>query len=336
MKQIQAGNIAAVVLAAGMGTRMKSRVPKVLHELLGVPLLGHVIMLLDELHLRRMVAVIGHGAEAVSDYLARFAVDTVIQEQQLGTGHAVACARDILGGFHGDILIICGDTPLFLSETLRRFLEQHIAFSNIVSVLSASFPDPAGYGRIVRHGSNSSFSGIVEEKDADEAQREIREVNTGTYLVKADFLFHALSRLDNDNAQGEFYLTDIVSMAVAAGHSVAAYCLASHHEALGVNSRLQLSRAEQIFLDRIRMEHMRQGVTFQNAHTVYVEPSVIMARDVVIQPSVVLKGHTIIGEGADIGAFSYLHDAEIEPGRQVPPFSCLGSGVRRAEELHGD
>lgn len=324
MEYIQTRDIAAVVLAAGRGTRMKSGFPKVLHELLGIPLVGHVIMLLKELPLRRIITVIGHGAEVVSDYLVSFGVDIVTQEEQLGTGHAVACAQKMLCDFHGDILVICGDTPLFFTETIRRFIDSHVASSKTVSVLSACFSDPEGYGRIVRDELYASFAGIVEEKDADEKQREIREVNTGTYLVKADFLFQALSQLNNYNAQGEFYLTDIVSMAVSAGHGAEAYCLASHEEALGINSRMQLSRAEQISLCRIRSKLMSQGVTFQNAHTVYVEPFVSVARDVVIQPCVMLRGHTQVGEGACIGAFSYLHDAEVAPGQQVAPFSCLG------------
>ena len=314
--------IAAVVLAAGKGTRMKSALPKVLHELLGQPLLGHVINLLGQINISRIIAVIGHGAENVSAYLSPFGIETVVQEEQLGTGHAVACAEAALKGFEGHVLIICGDTPLFLEQTLKLFVKQHLEMPNILSVLSARFVNPFGYGRIVRDA-QGAFLGIVEEKDADQKTRQINEVNTGTYLVQASFLFSVLSGLDNDNAQQEYYLTDIVEPAVAQGKRTDAFCLASEEEALGVNSRAQLSQAETIMLGRIRQDLMDAGVTLQNASSVYVEPSVSIENDVLIEPGCVLKGKTHIASGTRIGAHSYLVNAEIKEGGHIPPFSCI-------------
>ncbi len=315
-------NVAAVVLAAGKGTRMKSSIPKVLHELLGTPLVGHVVSLLNKVDVQRIVTVVGHGAQAVTKYLEGFGVETVIQDQQLGTGHAVACAEGALEGFDGAVLVICGDTPLFRQETLDRFIHEHLASRNQVSVLSSRFASPYGYGRIVRD-QDDAFIGIVEEKDADSAVRDINEVNTGTYMVDADFLFPALSRLDNNNRQGEYYLTDIVAIAVETGNKVGAFCLASEQEALGVNSRSQLSEAESIMMDRIRHDLMMDGVTLLSAHTIYVEPSVAIGNDVVIEPCVVLRGDTRIGAGAMIGAHSYLSNVEVAEGEQVPPYSKL-------------
>ncbi len=314
-------NIAAVVLAAGKGTRMKSSLPKVLHELLGEPLLGHVIKLLNQAGIARIVVVTGHGSRAVNSYLAPRDVLTVLQPEQLGTGHAVSCAEKELADFSGHILIICGDTPLFLPRTLREFIRLHIDSNNTLSVLSSVFENPHGYGRVVRGRSDDQFSGIVEEKDADDHIRKISEINTGTYLVRTEFLFGALTRLDDNNVQHEFYLTDIVSMAVRDGFRVGAFCLASENEALGINSREQLSQAESIMLCRIRSGLMAQGVTIQNALTVYVEPAVKVEHDVVLEPCVILKGNTRIGEGAHIGAFSYLKDADIAPQQDLPPFS---------------
>jgi len=317
-------NVAAVVLAAGKGTRMKSSMPKVLHHLLGKPLVGHVIELLKCLDISRIVTVVGHGAESVTSYLAPFGVETVIQEEQLGTGHAVAVAESVLSDFTGHVLVVCGDTPLFLKDTLSEFLLSHLDSGNVLSVLSSKFDNPFGYGRIVRDASRR-FLGIREEKDADEHLRAINEVNTGTYLVQAEFLFSALNGLDNNNAQQEYYLTDIVGIAVSKGQKADAFCLASEQEALGVNSRLQLLQAEGIMLDRIRNDLMAAGVTLQNASTIYVEPSVAIEPDVIVEPCCVLRGNTRVGTGSRVGAHSYLKDAEIAAHTSVPPQSCIQS-----------
>ncbi len=242
---------AAIILAAGKGTRMKSEIPKVMHNLLGRPLIGHVMGLLKNLDIASRVVVTGHGSDLVRDYLKEFDVNPVVQEQQLGTGHAVLCAKAALGEFCGNVLIICGDTPLLQESTLASFMEDHVSSGRILSLLTAHLKDPAGYGRILRSVSGGAqIQGIVEEKDATDAQRLLTEINTGIYAVDSVFLFDALDAIGCDNVQGEYYLTDIVGVAVSKGVSAGAVSIATEDEVWGVNSRMDLARAETILLDR--------------------------------------------------------------------------------------
>jgi bifunctional UDP-N-acetylglucosamine pyrophosphorylase/glucosamine-1-phosphate N-acetyltransferase len=315
---------ASIILAAGKGTRMKSEIPKVMHHLLGKPLIGHVLGLLRNLDIGSKVVVAGHGSDLVRDYLKKTDIKLVVQEQQLGTGHAAFCAKAALGEFHGNVLIICGDTPLLKENTLASFMEDHAGSGRILSLLTAHLKDPTGYGRVLRSVSEEALiQGIVEEKDATGAQRRLTEINTGTYTVDSDFLFHALDAVGRDNFQGEYYLTDIVSIAVSEGVSAGAISAATEDEALGINSRMELARAETILLDRIRKSWMEFGVSFELHESVYIEPDVMLSRDVTIGPHVVLKGRTTVGEGAKLGAFSYLEGVQVPPGSIVPPFSKL-------------
>jgi bifunctional UDP-N-acetylglucosamine pyrophosphorylase/glucosamine-1-phosphate N-acetyltransferase len=245
---------------------MKSEIPKVMHHLLGKPLIGHVLGLLRNLDIASRVVVTGHGSDLVRDYLTEFDVNPVVQEQQLGTGHAVLCAKTALGEFCGNVLIICGDTefcgnvliicgdtPLLKESTLASFMEDHASSGRILSLLTAHLKDPAGYGRVLRSASEGAqIQGIVEEKDATESQRLLTEINTGIYAVDSVFLFDALDAIGCDNVQGEYYLTDIVGVAVSKGVSAGAVSAAAEDEAWGVNSRMDLARAETILLDRIR------------------------------------------------------------------------------------
>ena len=248
----------------------------------------------------------------------------MVQEQQLGTGHAASCAKAALGEFHGNVLIICGDTPLLKENTLASFMEDHAASGRILSLLTAHLKDPTGYGRVLRSVSeDAQIQGIVEEKDATEAQRRLTEINTGTYAVDSGFLFHALDAVGCDNVQGEYYLTDIVSIAVSEGVSAGAVSAAAEDEARGINSRTELARAETILLDRIRKNWMEFGVSFELYKSIYIEPDVMLSRDVTIGPHVVLKGRTTVGEGAKLGAFSYLEGVQVPPGSIIPPFSRL-------------
>ena len=317
--------MAAVILAAGKGTRMKSRRPKVMHCLLGKPLISHVTGMLCEAGIssERQVVVAGHGRDVLEQYLKGSKIIVVVQERQLGTGHAVLCSRPAFSDFQGQILIICGDTPLFRHETLRRFIKAHMEAAADLSILSAEFEDAAGYGRIVRD-LGGGLQAIVEEKDADSNIKQIKEVNTGTYIVSAPEIFNLLENLSCDNAQGEYYLTDIVALGIGNGLKVQACNLAQPEEALGVNSRYQLSMAEDIMLSRIRIGHMDAGVTFSMPDTVYIEPSVIIEPDVVIGPHVVLKGETVIGRGTVVGAFSLLNDFRCQSNVSVEPYSRLG------------
>ncbi len=311
-----------LVLAAGKGTRMKSSLPKVLHRLIGQPLLAHVIDILEDAGVNDIYVVVGHGADRVVEAFKDYSIHFVRQDRQLGTGHAVKIAEPALSHLVGEILIICGDTPLFRSETLARFVKNHNESRNGVSILSAHLSEPTGYGRIIRD-SSGRFKKIVEEKDASFEEKRVSEVNTGTYLVDKDLLFELVKRIDCDNAQGEFYLTDIVELATISGHRVGAFCLASHEEALGVNSRNQLAEAERVLLSRIRDKWMAQGVTISMPDTVYLEKSVTIGKDTCIGPFSMLKGATTIGEGVEIGAHSIIQDAEIPSGSIVDPYSYI-------------
>jgi bifunctional UDP-N-acetylglucosamine pyrophosphorylase/glucosamine-1-phosphate N-acetyltransferase len=315
---------ASIILAAGKGTRMKSEIPKVMHHLLGKPLIGHVLGLLRNPDIGSKVVVAGHGGDLVRDYLKKTDIKLVVQEQQLGTGHAAFCAKSALGELHGNVLIICGDTPLLKESTLASFMEDHAVSGRILSLLTAHMKDPTGYGRVLRSVSEEALiQGIVEEKDATEAQRRLTEINTGTYAVDSDFLFDVLDAIGRDNIQGEYYLTDIVGIAVSKGVSAGAISAATEDEALGINSRMELARAETILLDRIRKSWMEFGVSFELHESVYIEPDVMLSRDVTIGPHAVLKGRTTVGEGAKLGAFSYLEGVRVPPGSIVPPFSKL-------------
>ena len=318
------GPWACIILAAGKGTRMKSEIPKVMHHLLGKPLIGHVLSLLRNLDIVFKVVVTGHGSDLVRNYLKKTDIKLVVQEQQLGTGHAAFCAKAALGEFCGNVLIICGDTPLLKENTLASFMEDHAVSGRILSLLTAHLKDPGGYGRVLRSVSEEVLiQGIVEEKDATEAQRRLTEINTGTYAVDSDFLFDALDAVGCDNVQGEYYLTDIVSIAVSKGVPAGAVSAAAEDEAWGVNSRMDLARAETILLDRIRKSWMEFGVSFELYESVYIEPDVMLSRDVTIGPHVVLKGRTTVGKGAKLGAFSYLEGVQVPPGNIIPPFSKL-------------
>jgi bifunctional UDP-N-acetylglucosamine pyrophosphorylase/glucosamine-1-phosphate N-acetyltransferase len=307
---------------------MKSEIPKVMHNLLGKPLIGHVLDLLRNLDIASRVVVTGHGSDLVRDYLTeyntKYNIDLVVQEQQLGTGHAALCAKAVLGEFTGNVLIICGDTPLLKENTLASFMGDHACSGRILSLLSAHLKDPGGYGRVLRSASEGAqIRGIVEEKDATEVQRLLTEINTGIYAVDSDFLFDALNAVGCDNVQGEYYLTDIVGVAVSRGVSTGAVSSATEDEAWGVNSKMDLARAETIFLDRIRKSWMEFGVSFELYESVYIEPDVMLSLDVTIGPHVVLKGRTTVGKGAKLGAFSYLEGVQVPPYSSIPPFSKL-------------
>ncbi len=311
-----------VILAAGKGTRMYSTRPKVLHQLLGRPMIHYVVETAQGF-CDRVVVVVGHQGQEVAGSLSHYSVEFVHQAEQLGTAHAVMCAAPILEGVQGGVLVLCGDTPLLNRDTLIRFSSLHCESGAVLSVLSCRVADPLGYGRILRN--EGRFVGIVEEKDATEDQRQVSEVNTGVYIFDAAFLLGHIGMVGRDNAQGEYYLPDLVSLAVQEGLPVNAFCLAQEAEALGINDRYALSKAEQIMLNSIKQRWMLSGVTLEHAPSVYLESTVKLEQDVVIGPHSVLKGRTSVGRGARIGAFCYLNNAEIGPGRVVPPFSVLES-----------
>jgi bifunctional UDP-N-acetylglucosamine pyrophosphorylase / glucosamine-1-phosphate N-acetyltransferase len=339
-----------ILLAAGQGTRMNSNVPKVLHPLGGRPLFLHALETARRLNPTRMAIVIGHGAEAVRSAYAGNDIAWIIQEQQLGTGHAVLCAREAFKGFKGEIIILSGDVPLIQELTLSLMVEHHRSRNAVVTLLTASLDKPKGYGRILRDG-RDAITGIVEEKDATSAQRQIREVNAGIYVASAPFVFTALSKVKNHNQQGEYYLPDIVAMGLDQGENVETVRVGDVREVLGVNTREELAFMEKNLRQTINQKWMLTGVTLKDPDTTYIDDGVTIGRDTVIGPNTQLRGKTVIGERCQIDGSAFLTDAEIgdevhlrfsvvmtgcrvELGAIIGPFAHLRPGSTLAPNVH--
>jgi len=303
----------ALILAAGEGTRMKSSLPKVAHRILGVPIVSFVVDAARAAGSERVVVVTGHGAEAVEALLADAGVTFARQEQQLGTGHAVMCAENALGAADGSLLVLAGDCPLLTADTLAALIAAREGAGAACSVLTARLADPAGYGRIVR-AADGSLAAIVEDRDLEPGQRGIGEVNTSTYCFDARTLFAHLHRVRNENAQAEYYLTDMVGLFRAEGLPVVAVEAADPAEALGVNSRVQLAEAAAMLQQRINERHMLAGVSMTDPGLVWVGPHVEIARDTVLEPMTFLMGTTRVGEGCVIGPDSRVTDSVMGAG----------------------
>ncbi|WP_156754727.1 bifunctional UDP-N-acetylglucosamine diphosphorylase/glucosamine-1-phosphate N-acetyltransferase GlmU [Actinokineospora pegani] len=325
------GRVSAVVLAAGEGTRMRSTTPKVLHPVAGRPLVEHAVRAAAGLDPEHLVVVLGHGREAVGAHLAEVArrldrtVATAVQEEQNGTGDAVACGLAPLPtGLTGTVLVTYGDVPLLDTATLRELLAEHAGRGNAATVLTAVLADPTGYGRIVR-AADGTVAEIVEHKDASADQRAITEVNSGVYAFDARVLLDGLSRLSTDNAQGELYLTDVLGIAAGDGRRVGALVCADPWLTEGVNDRVQLSRLGAELNRRTVERWMRAGVTVVDPASTWVDLEVELARDVVIEPGVQLRGRTTVGEGAVVGPDTTLTDVEVGAGARV--VRAHGSGA---------
>ncbi len=319
--------LAVVVLAAGEGKRMRSQLPKVLHELGGKPLLAHVLDTVRRLKPAKTVVVVGKGADrALAAIAAKESM--VVQEPRLGTGHAVLQARAALKGFTGDVLVLCGDVPLLRIATLTKLRALHHRDGARATVLSMVVEEPGAYGRIVRDGRGGVR--IVEHADASADERRIDEVNTGTYCFDAAFLFASLGKLGRTNAQREYYLTDLIALAAEDG---AARChrLEDADEGLGINSRLDLACAEAALQQRLIAEWMDRGVTFLDPASVYLGPDVKLGADTIVGPSVVLLGRTAIGEGARLDGASRLADTTVGRGTHVR-WGVVADGARIAAE----
>ncbi|MCF6445277.1 bifunctional UDP-N-acetylglucosamine diphosphorylase/glucosamine-1-phosphate N-acetyltransferase GlmU [Nereida sp. MMG025] len=321
--------VALIILGAGKGTRMQSELPKVMHEIAGAPMLVHAMKAGESLEPSRIVVVAGHGADVVEagaldwNPLAQIA----LQNEQLGTAHAVAQARDILEGFEGDAIVLYGDTPFISEQTLQGMIQARA--TNDVVVLGFEADDPAKYGRLVTDG--DSLERIVEFKDATPQERRIALCNSGVVAAKASVLFDLIDAVGNDNASGEYYLTDIVGIARGRGLS-AGVVICDEAETLGVNSREELARAETIFQRFKRLEAFENGVTMQAPETVIFAHDTFVGRDAVIEPNVVFANGVSVESGARIRAFSHLEGCHVSRGAVVGPYARLRPGTELAED----
>ncbi|WP_392455140.1 bifunctional UDP-N-acetylglucosamine diphosphorylase/glucosamine-1-phosphate N-acetyltransferase GlmU [Chryseomicrobium aureum] len=302
-------NLFAVVLAAGKGTRMKSSLYKVLHPVCGKPMVDHVVGNMEKLGASEIVSVVGHGAEMVKETLGDRST-YVVQEEQLGTAHAVHQAEQVLDGREGTTIVICGDTPLITPETIQQLMETHKEAGAKATILTAIVEDPTGYGRILR-GQDDLVTGIVEQKDATPDQQKVQEINSGTYCFDNQALFEALKKVDNNNSQGEYYLTDVISILKEQGEAIAAFAAADADELLGVNDRVALSQAESYMRNRLALHHMREGVTIIDPASTYIGADVVIGSDTVLLPGTMLEGNTVIGEKSTIGPNTHLKNAHI-------------------------
>lgn len=335
-------NTIGIVLAAGQGKRMKSKLYKVLHPVCGKPMVGHVMSVLEKLQTHRNVVVVGHGAEAVQTYLGNRA-EYVLQAEQLGTGHAVLQAQPLLGAEEGIAIVVCGDTPLVKASTLEHMIERHLNVDAAATILTAELSEPKGYGRIVRN-SDGTVDRIVEQKDCSSEENAVKEINTGTYIFDNRKLFHALSKVSNQNVQQEYYLTDVIGILKNEGERVQAFCTEDLAEAIGVNDRIALAEAEMLMRQRILHGHMVEGVTLIDPSSTYVDADVIIGSDTVLYPGTIIRGNTTIGEACYLGPnseitdcklgsgvvvkHSVLSEAVVGDGSSIGPFAYLRPGSR--------
>lgn len=315
-------NINVVILAAGKGTRMKSENSKVLHKIFDKTLLGYVLDAVNDTDLvDKSFVIVGHQAEQVGKFVQDNYenASTVLQSPQLGTGHAVSMVCPQLEDFDGEIIILCGDTPLITAKTLKDFIESHKNNNSDLTVMSAIFEDPTNYGRIVRNG--ESLSGIVEEKDATPEQKKINEVNAGIYCLNWQKIKPAFSQLTSNNAQGEYYLTDIISWGVKNNLNVNAHILEDNEEIFGINSKLHLAEATTMLNNKTLKKHMEQGVTIVDPSTTWISVDTQIGTDTIIYPSTYITGKNKIGNNCSVGPFSHIRgDVELADGVKIGNF----------------
>ena len=313
----------AIILAAGAGTRMKSKLPKVLHKVCGQTMLHHVIDAAKSSKIEECIAVIGHGAEKVKESLDKD-VKTVLQEEQLGTGHAVMMAQDYIE--EGIVLVLCGDGPLITEETLNSIMDYHKQGDFKATVLTTDLSNPKGYGRIIRDA-EGQLEKIVEEKDTTEEEKAIMEINSGIYCFDGKALKEALPQLTNNNAQKEYYLTDVLSIIRNMGFKVGVYKTEEYEEIMAINSKEQLAEVEAIMRKRIAKKHMVNGVTIINPDHTYIEKTVIIGADTIIYPGAILAGKTIIGEDCIIGQNSRIENTTMGNSVEVQSSTLIDSKV---------
>jgi bifunctional UDP-N-acetylglucosamine pyrophosphorylase/glucosamine-1-phosphate N-acetyltransferase len=326
-------NLTPVILAAGKGTRMRSRLPKVLHSLGGKPMVLHSVALAQRLSPERPVLVVGYGGDLVQDVVgdqARY----VLQTEQLGTGHAVLQTRSLLAGKTDLVLVFTADMPLLTVETLRKVVAAHSQHAGPLTLLSVIAPDPRGFGRIVRDEQDHVLA-VVEEIEATPEQRKIRELNASVYCFDADWLWSALPRIQPSPRKGEYYLTDTIALANEDGFGVVAVVTEDPDEVLGVNTRAQLAEAERVLRQRINQMWMLAGVTMIDPYTTYIEVDVQIEPDVEIWPGVHLLGHTVVESGCALGAGAVLENVHLGARTQVTPYTLLKDAKVAPDQVIG-
>ena len=321
---------AVVVLAAGQGTRMRSAMPKVLHTLGGRSLLGHVLAATEPLDAGATVVVVGAGRAMVEEHLAQVlpAAVPVVQEEQRGSGHAASVALDALPDLHGAVLLVNGDAPLLRAGTVAGLVAAHLAAGNVLTVLTAEVADPTGLGRIVR-GPDGGVRAIVEERDATDEQRAIREINAGVYIGDTAAIRRALGRIDADNDQGEQYFTDVLGLLVDEGAPVGGHIAEDPDDVLGCNDRAELAARRRTLNDRVLGDLMRSGVTVIDPLTTWVDVTCSVGPDAVLEPGTQLRGTTSVASGAVVGPDTTLVDAEVGEGASVVRSHVLGAVIEQ-------
>ena len=308
-------SVQALILAAGKGTRMKSKYPKVIHPVCGLPMVTHVIKSAEVVSDKRPWMVVGFGAGQVRETVGE-AVEYIHQEQQLGTGHAVLMAREKLARNDGQLLVLYGDTPLITGATLEKMVQIHLENRSAATVMTTVLDQPFGYGRIKRD-TEGKLVGIVEEKDASSEEKAIKEINTGIYCFSIPELLCALPRLRPQNAQGEYYLTDLIGLLKEDGESVETMILEDSDDIIGPNDRMALAQVDRIMRERILKQLMMEGVTIVDPDSTYIEAEVKIGRDTRILPGTFLQGKTVIGEDCQVGPDSHLTHARVGDGSRV-------------------
>ncbi|MDO4690012.1 MAG: bifunctional UDP-N-acetylglucosamine diphosphorylase/glucosamine-1-phosphate N-acetyltransferase GlmU [Fusobacterium sp.] len=336
----------AIIMAAGKGTRMKSNISKLMHIAHGKPIISRVIGALSQLEVEEKIFILGHKKEQVLNYFGD--ISYVVQEEQLGTGHAVMQAEKKLSGYKGDVLILNGDVPLLKAETLKKLYDLYLERKVDGIILTANFENPFSYGRVITEA--GKVLGIVEEKDASEEQKKVKEVNAGVYIFKAEDLLNALSQINNKNEKGEYYLTDVVKILSGSGKEIISYSLEDSIEIQGVNSKVELALVSKILRDRKNKDLMEKGVILIDPATTYIDDEVEIGIDTVIYPNVIIQGKTEIGENNQILSNTRIIDSKIfnniriessvveesilEDGVTIGPFAHLRPKTHLKENVH--